>query len=229
MSAFSEAGNYEELIECCQLVLDRCHDVDQRIVGFGPRDARRLAIADVQKYVAGLLFSLLAVKKGRRRAQVKALFGSSGPSTEQGQEYTEGLWRFGLTVIVHFRIDSMFQVILKSRGEYKAKSSFTNMLRQILDSCQPRDRSRIEGVFLAATYLRNSFHNNGVHRGSRLNVEIQQMRFDFEPNKAIGCASFAHVLGVVHEMMGCLEEIFLCPSLVMSDGQIVDDWIREQD
>jgi hypothetical protein len=121
----------------------------------------------------------------------------------------------------------MFQVILKARGEYKDRSGFTNMLRQILDVCAPKNRARIEGIFLAATYLRNSFHNNGMHRGPALNIELQHMRFDFEPNKAVSCSSFGHVLGVVYEMMGCLEEILLCTSLVLLSGPILDDWLLE--
>jgi hypothetical protein len=136
MSEFSDANGYKDLIECCHLVLDRCHDVDQKIVCFGSHDARRLAIAGVQKHVAGLFFSLVALTRGRSRAEVSALFAGFGPSAEEGRAYTHDFWRFGLTSIIHFRIDSMFQMILKARGEYKSKSAFTSMLRQILDVCQ---------------------------------------------------------------------------------------------
>jgi hypothetical protein len=208
-------------------VLDRCHDLDHEIAWFGPNDARRLAIADVQKHVAGLLFRLVALIKGRSRAEVMALFGSFGPTAETSREHTHDFWRFGLTTIAHFRIDAMFQVLLKARGEYKSKSAFTSMLRQILDICQLKDRARIEGVFLAATYLRNSFHNNGMHRGPALDVELQDMRFKFEPGKAIDCGSFGHVLGVLYEIVGCLEEILLSPPLAMLKGPILDDWVLE--
>lgn len=108
-----------------------------------------------------------------------------------------------------------------------AKSAFTSMLRQILDVCQLKDRARIEGIFFAATYLRNSFHNNGMHRGPALDVELQNMRFKFEPGKAIDCGSFGHVLGVLYEIMGCLEEILLSPPLAMLKGPILDDWVLE--
>jgi hypothetical protein len=227
MSQFSDANSYDDLIECCHLVLDRCSDVDRRIECFGPQDAHRLAVADVQKHVAGLLFSLIALTRGRSRTQVRALFGSSGPSAEQGQAYTHDFWRFGLTTITHFRIDSMFQVILKARGEYKNKSAFTNMLRQILDMCELKDRKRTEDIFLVAAYLRNSFHNNGMHRGEALDVEFQDIRLQFEPGKAIDCGSFGNVLGVLYEMMSCLEEILLCPAVATLAGPISDDWMLE--
>ena len=229
MSGFSDANSYEDLIECCHVVLDKCHDLDKEIARFGSQDARRLAIADVQKYVAGLLFSLIALTSGRSRAEVRALFGGLGPSAEQGQEYTHNFWRFGLVTITHFRIDSMFQVILKARGEYKNKSSFTSMLRQILDVCELKDRVRTENIFLAATYLRNSFHNNGMHRGPALYIELQDMRFKFEPGKPIDCGSFGHVLCVLYEIMGCLEEILHCPTLATHKQPIFDDWLLEPD
>src|ERR1700679_2615299 len=133
MSAFSEADSYPELIECCHLVLDKCYEVDGKIAHFGYADARRLAIADVQKHVAGLLFSFKTVIKNRTQAEVHALFGGSGVSARVGQSNTEDFWRFALIDVTHFRIDSMFQVILKARGEYRNKSGFTGMLRQILD------------------------------------------------------------------------------------------------
>jgi hypothetical protein len=80
MSEFSDANRYEDLIECCHMVLDRCHEVDQKIAVFGSQDARRLAIADIQKHIAGLLFSLIALIRGRNHREVRALFGGSGPA-----------------------------------------------------------------------------------------------------------------------------------------------------
>jgi hypothetical protein len=143
------------------------------------------------------------------------------------RKHTHDFWRFGLMTLTHFRIDAVFQVILKARGEYRSKSAFTSMLRQILDVCQLKDRARFEGIFLAATYLRNSFHNNGIHRGPALDVELQDMRFKFEPGKAIDCGSFGHALGVLYEIAGCLEEILLSPPLATLKGPIFDDWVHE--
>ena len=227
MSAFSDKKNYADLIECCHLVLDRCHEVDHVIAHFGASDARRLALADVQKYVAGLLFSFKAVTQGRTRAQVRSLFGEAGIPAAHTQEHTEDFWRFGLVTITHFRIDALFQVILRARGEYKNKSAFTSMLKQILDVCELKDRKRTEAVFLVATYIRNSFHNNGMHRGTNLDIEIQDMRFKFETGRASNCASLGHVLGVLFEVTGCLEEILLCPTLAKLVGPILDDWLLE--
>ena len=227
MSVFSDANSYEDLIECCHMVLDRCHEVDQKIAVFGSQDARRLAIGDIQKHIAGLLFSLIALVKGRNHTEVRALFDGSGPSADDAQKYTNDFWRFGLTTITHFRIDFMFQVILKARGEYKSKSTFTNMLKQILDMCELKDRTRTEAIFLVATHLRNSFHNNGMHRGAALYIELQDMKFKFVPNTAIDCCSFGNVIGVLYEMLGCLEEILLCSRLASLAGPILDDWMLE--
>ena len=84
-------------------------------------------------------------------------------------------------------------MILRARGEYKSKSAFTRMLRQILDICQLVDRARIEHIFLVATFLRNSFHNNGMHRGPALDVELQDIKLKLETGKAIECGSFGSV------------------------------------
>jgi hypothetical protein len=227
MSAFSDANNYLDLIECCHLLLDRCHEVDHAIAHFGVPDARRLALADVQKHVSGLLFSLKAVTIGRNRAQVLVLFGSAGVPAEKTLEDTQDFWRFGLVTITHFRIDALFQMLLRARGEYKNKSAFTAMLKQLLDVCELTDRTRTESVFLAATYIRNSFHNNGMHRGANLDIEFQDMRFKFETGRAINCGSFGHVLGVLFEMMGCLEEMLLCPTLGKLVNPIPDDWLLD--
>ena len=229
MSAFSDTKNYFDLIECCHLVLDRCHEVDGKIAHFGQADARRSAIADVQKNVAGLLFSFKAVIKDRTAAEVRALFGSSGVSARNGRSNTEEFWRFGLIAVTHFRIDSLFHVILKARGEYKTKSGFTTMLRQLLQVCEFKDRQRTEAIFLAATYNRNSFHNNGIHRGPYLEVELQDMQFKFETDKAPYCGSFGHVLGNLFEMMGSLEEMLVSPAVAKLAGPIPDDWTLDLD
>jgi hypothetical protein len=229
MSTFSEARTYPDLIECCHLVLDKCHEVDGKIAHFGDADARRLAIADVQKHVAGLLFSLKAVTKNRTQAEVQTLFGGSGVSARNAQSYTEDFWRFGLMDVTHFRIDSLFQVILNARNEYRSRSGFAGMLKQILGVCELKDRNRTEAVFLAATYIRNSFHNNGMHRGTPLEIKLQDLKFKFETNKAINCASFGHVLAVLLEVMECLEEMLLSPALAKLTGPIPDDWTLDLD
>lgn len=227
MSVFSEANNYEDLVECCHIVLDRCHEVDQAIAQLPIQDARRLAISDLQNHVAGLLFSLKALTKGRTRAQIDSLFGGLGVSVDRGRDNTHDFWRFGLTAITHFRIDALFQVILRARGEYKTKSAFTTMLKQILDLSEMKDRSRSEAIFLVATYVRNSFHNNGVHRGPSLYIELQDMKFQFETDKSTNCASFGHVLAVLYEIMGCLKEILISPAIAHIKGPILDDWLLE--
>jgi hypothetical protein len=227
MSAFSDGRNYPDLIECCHLVLDRCHEVDGSVAHFGAPDARRLAIADVQKHIAGLLFSFKAVMQGRTRAQVLTMFGGAGVPAADAQESTEDFWRFGLVTIAHFRVDALFQIILRARGDYKNKSTFTSMLKQLLAVCELKDRDRTECIFLAATYIRNSFHNNGIHRGPNLDIEIQDMRFKFETGRAINCAGFGHVLGVLFEVVGCLEEILLCPAFAKLAGPIPDDWMLD--
>ena len=103
------------------------------------------------------------------------------------------------------------------------------MLKQILDICELKDRKRTETVFLAATYIRNSSHNNGMHRGPVLETELQDLKFKFETDKAINCASFGHVLGTLFEMMGCLEEMLLSPALAELTGPIPDDWTLDLD
>src|ERR1041385_1493778 len=160
MSAFSEAKNYADLIECCHLVLDRCHAVDGKIAHFGMPDARRMALANLQQCVAGLLFSLQSVIKGRNPDQIQAMFGAHGVPAESAREVTQDFWRWSLTVLTHFRIDSLFQCLLRARGEYRDRSPFGNMLRQLLDVCELKDRARTESIFLVAAYSRNAFHNN---------------------------------------------------------------------
>jgi hypothetical protein len=189
--------------------------------------AGHLAISDVQKHVAGLLFSFKALIEGRTRAQIVALFASAGTSAAETEQHTLDFWRFGLMTIAHYRIDALFQMLLRERGEYKNKSPFTAMLKQLMNVCELKDRARTEAVFLAATYIRNSFHNNGMHRGTNLKIELQDMLFKFETDRAGGSASFGHILGLLFEMMGCLEEMLLCPTLANLADPIPDDWLLE--
>src|SRR5258708_38807394 len=103
-------------------------------------DARRSALADLQMYVAGLMFSLKAVMYRRNAKQVHAMFDSTGGDATKARDDTQDFWRYGLTTITHFRIDALFQMLLKARGEYKNNSAFTVMLKQVLDVCELKDR-----------------------------------------------------------------------------------------
>jgi hypothetical protein len=110
---------------------------------------------------------------------------------------------------------------------YAIESPFAGMLNQLLDVCELRDRKRTEAIFLAATYTRNSLHNNGMHRGPNLEIELQDMCFKLETDRVGQSGSFAHVLAVLFEMMGCLEEMLPCPTLAKHVDPIPDDWILD--
>lgn len=68
-----------------------------------------------------------------------------------------------------------------------------------------------------------------MHRGPPLEIKLQDLKFEFETDKAINCASFGHVLAILLEMMECLEEMLLSPALAELTGPIPDDWTLDLD
>jgi hypothetical protein len=61
-------------------------------------------------------------------------------------------------------------------GSYELRSGYGKMAGQILNACNLNDQ-RTRDVLALVGYLRNSLHNNGMHRGPDLTIDIADMQY----------------------------------------------------
>lgn len=107
---------------------------------------------------------------------------SSGVDIEQTEKMMFDQLRLGLITLAHFKIDNLFQNILKHLNDLPKKSGYWNLTTKILDKCSLQEKDTAKKYLTALANLRNSLHGNGIHKTTTLNINIDGIAFDF-----IGC------------------------------------------
>jgi hypothetical protein len=126
----------------------------------------------------------------------------------------EGVWRLSLLTLVHFRIDSLFQGLLTALGASPGKAGFGKNLNDLTGKLTLADPRRIKDVLNTPTLIRNSIHNNGIHRGSDWGpITHHGLTYEFRKDKDVQCASSAHVLAALDASVDALESILLSPEI----------------
>jgi len=91
--------------------------------------------------------------------------------------------RRSLIIALHFNIDNMFRALLTEINDLPKGLGF----RAYAGRLRERTKSSNEDfkVIMALTYMRNCFHNNGIHKDKELHIELENYEISFIPNQDV--------------------------------------------
>jgi len=196
---------------------------------FTDADARHVGLRGMQEVIAGYAFGFSSmVRDGsadglRSTDQIYASYGKSNLAPDEMRKLVENAWKNGLLTLFHFKLDCLFQNLMKAMGTYEARCGYGKMTGQILKACNLNDQ-RTRDVLALVGYLRNSLHNNGMHRGPDLSIEIADMKYDLRKDKAVACAGWQHIFSAFEETITILDEILAAPVIQKLSVPIPDDY-----
>jgi hypothetical protein len=223
MSQFSEARTYRDLLH----LFDRLGaqlNASRDALPYPDIDARHVGLHGMELVIAGYAMGFSSMIKNRAKAEIIASWGETNLDSEKARGIIEDAWKLGLLAIFHFRLDALFQNILRALGQNKRRPRFGDMIAIILDVAQTSDRVHAHETLLLLSYLRNSLHNNGIHRGKELRVKLLDMEYDLKENGVVDCASWNHVLAAISETINLLDEILASPAITALPVPIPDDY-----
>ncbi len=132
--------------------------------------------------------------------------------------------RLGFMVSIHFRIDNLFQNILRELKAYPKKRDYWNLTDAILKQISLPNNGVEKNTLLAFANLRNSLHNNGIHRTQDLNVKIDNLEFNFMKGQRVVCASWLHIITLLDANIDILDKILLSNKICSVKKEIKDDF-----
>ncbi len=209
------AGKLGELSNTVYAVLEAV--ADKTGLDMKSQDARMVALDSIQQDVvaAGFWLNLMhsaAAQTTGREAQEKLLLRFTGSNL--GWLRTESAMityiRISLPLMVHFKIDNLFQRLLSHLNEMPARRGFWNLSNKVLELAGLPTDGEEKNVLTALANIRNSLHNNGMHSGRRdLKMRIGGMDFRFVVGEKVTCAGFHHIAVVIEACAGILQAILL--------------------
>ena len=223
MSTFSEAKTYADLM----LIFDNLSvqlDASRRALRPMPDlDARQVALRGMQEVLAGYAFGFSSMVYDRTQEQIIRSFGRSNVPPNEARRMVEEAWKNGLLVLFMFKVDVLLQNLLKAEGSYsRAIGAYGTMVARLIALSMPSDPVKTCDVLLTAGALRNSHHNNGMHRGESRSLDIHDMHFVLVKDQAIDCASWQHVLAILSAVVEELDRMLASAVIAALPSPIPD-------
>lgn len=203
------------------------------------QDARLVALDGIQQnlvtvgYWINALISLKSECQGQGPNWEKTYLGKLGvgPDIYPGDSHRTGKIedrmlgvQFGaLVTLIHFKIDNLFYNTLRALGETPTKSFNQNTANLIGLVGLPKNGAESDALEVFSQ-VRNSFHNNGIHRNADFHVTVFGVRFDFIRGRRVECASWAHILHLTEVNVRVLGAILSSAPMRQVNGEIKDDF-----
>ncbi len=149
----------------------------------------------------------------------------SGVNKKQTEMIMFDYLRLSFMPLIHFKIDNLFYNILRHLNALPKGTNYWNRTDAILSQCSFSKKGVEKDILTAFAYLRNSLHNNGIHRkGDDLKLKIDQMEFNFIKGSRVECASWEHIVVLLKANVDILKKIIQSHKVKNIIIEIKDDF-----
>lgn len=222
---FAEAKTYNDLLLLFVALHTKVFQLRARLT-CPDLDARHVALRGIQEVIAGYYMGLHSMVFGRTEDQVVRSLGENNLTPDVACRMVENAWKLGLLTLYHFKIDVLFHNLLRALGRVPGRS-FNRNSQDLLQVVALPNQVAVEAPLRALTCMRNSLHNNGIHRNRSAAFNIGGMPYEFVENAPVQCASWQHIFCALDAACDTLESILLAPVIAALPPGIVDDFATE--
>ena len=131
--------------------------------------------------------------------------------------------RLSVPVKIAFRIENMFSRLLREVDK-TSPFEFGQVLSTLLTKLQLVNQSDVEAPLRALAAVRNSLHNNGIHRKQSQKWIVDGVHFDFTEGQKVTCAWWTHLMLLFNASVRSIRTILFTSPLVDLKGEIPDDF-----
>lgn len=229
-------SNFDQVLSDLQSLNQAIEDIRQKIVNvceisYASQDARHVALNGLQCDISacGNWIRALMSLKGLSQEkygdnwdeEYRRLIGT-GLTSGQAEDLMLDYLRNTLTTKVHFKIENLFNNILKALSASPNRRGFWHISDAILQQAGIPTTGPEKNTLTVLAYLRNSFHANGIHNNDSLSIDIDGIRFEFCKGKRVECASWKHIVVIMQESISVLESVLFSNKVANLTSEIPD-------
>ena len=200
-------------------------------ISYASQDARHVALEGLQCDIGACgnwirtLMSLKALSQEKYGAnwdeEYRKLIGT-GLTSGQAEDLMLDYLRNTLATKVHFKIENLFNNILKALSANPSKRGFWYTSNAMLEQAGVSTIGPEKNALIVLANLRNSFHTNGMHNNDSLSVDIDGIRFEFYKGKQVKCASWKHIIVIIRSNITVLETVLFSDKVANLKNEIPD-------
>ena len=229
-------SNFDQVLNDLRSLNQAIEVIRQKVVtvssiSYASQDARQVALDGLQCDIGACgnwiraLMSLRDLSHEKYRdnweEEYRKLIETGLPSG-QAEDLMLDYLRNTLTTKVHFKIENLYNNILKALNATPKQSGFWRISDAMLNEAGIFATGPEKKTLTALANLRNSFHANGMHNKDSLSVDIDGMRFEFHKGKPVECASWKHIVVIIRANISVLESILFSNNVSNLRSEIPD-------
>jgi hypothetical protein len=206
--------------------------VNQSEIDYKSQDARMVALDSLQISISAVGMWINSINSLANNFTTGGILDEnrflrsvgSGVSIKQTEEIMFDHLRLGFMTLAHFKIDTLFHNILKHLNALPKRTGYWNLTDRILDQCSFSKTGTEKQLLTAFANLRNSLHGNGIHKTNSLSIQVGETAFDFVKGERVKCASWGHIIVLLHANVDILKKLLLSEKVVNIKEEIADDF-----
>jgi hypothetical protein len=208
---FENTANWAEARR--QLVDVREREVKALADLYEPPDARHVAMTNVGIVlgVGAITTNILDLGTRSQPDAMRQLMGMTG-DLQVAVEITDKFTRIGVASQVQFQIENLLSNLLLADGA-KPVRGFSALSRQVLTHFNYRSVNRGVNVLMVPAHIRNSLHNNGIHRNADASIQVSGYCYRFREGKQCSVAGWGHIIHTIRAELRVIERLLLLPSV----------------
>ena len=135
-----------------------------------------------------------------------------------------GYLRKTLPTKIHFNIEGLFANLVKHQNPGYDVRGFYGISNEALRLAGVPIKGDENDRLAVLAHIRNSFHNNGIHKNRDLRVCIDGLPFEFVRDKEVECAGWHHIVVVLRANVDVLGSVLLSPPISSIRDEIEDEF-----
>ncbi|MCC6068785.1 hypothetical protein LHV13_06325 [Ferrovum sp. PN-J185] len=231
----------QHIMECIplfQVLNQRLENIKQEVVkntglDYRSQDARLVALDSIQMNMAATAMWINGLNSLANFCTADGIFNEnqflnsvgSGLELIKTEEEMFRVLKLGHITLIHFKIENLFRNLcahlnLITRG----KSGFWDLTNLIFDACSIEDGNS-KNSLIAFAHIRNSLHNNGIHRNKSAEFFIDGYHYKFVKGQPINnCVSWERILSLLTFNVVALREILLSEKIQKINELVLDQF-----
>lgn len=208
---FKISNSYKDDCECVLSLASRCFEI-RSTQSLDTSDVRIQALNNVEKLsnASMAILNLLdtwAINPPQVQYQVQRMLGL------QSHQYAKELARtiskmqkLAQITLCHFAIENLLRTLVRSMGISAHLSKYYRITKALIEALELD--SSLTGELMVPAYIRNTLHNNGLHKWNSCDFEINGVHYEFKQNEHLECATWPHIAHVLENSANIIATIY---------------------
>lgn len=190
---------------------DLFHNTGQQI-NFDNEDIRSQVFYHCRDFTVVVLLPLIQMSRVEEekitKEQYPFFFGIDHTYSKYTFNHYLQFNRYGYITFVMFHIENCLKIILKELTDTDVSDGYYRICKNLLELVTIDDPEKKLDILIIPSFMRNSFHSNGIHTKESSSYSIHDYHFEFKKGETVRCSGWFHIYLIMKEIISVLNEIF---------------------